>query len=271
MEEIDLAEDIEIWKVELSNENSAMCYINVIIQILLHCPKIRLLCVKTSGITDIDAFIQVLRLEYCTERGVDINAQCDATFFLSWILERLEKHGFGKEEWLQEYTTQSKCITCDTTATSHSQLETFKVLLPVEVEDNDFCTCWDNQQFHAGKCDTCGQEKEYQRYLSNIPLHLFVNLQNFHYQVNLPEELTFDFMGEPTGYGYALRGVVCHRGTHAFGHYFVLIKEGENWICYNDDTSYQLPLETHSDIDLWIESQDASTPLLWFERVETEE
>jgi ubiquitin C-terminal hydrolase len=261
-------------KVSLQNQSNS-CYVNCIIQIFLHSSKLwsRFITLKRQ-----ESFLLDIRKQYCDFAGISTFEQCDATLFLNWILDKLEKE---KEAWSQKWTIMRKCLKCDhKTITNHEQ--NLWYVYPHENDESfvdedgqkydcDMADCIFNQDqdYIDKKCDECKVTTKHKQVssLQNFPENLFFNFQHFE------EKLVYTYQDidltvypidaniEQQTKNYILNGLVCHKGTQDFGHYTIYLKDSDGWYHYDD--SRRTPINNIEEI-LSNKQRFRTIPLLWY-------
>lgn len=266
-------------KFKLYN-NCNSCYINCIVQIFLHSEQLfkGLMTLKTS-----DNFLVDIRKQYCNFAGITTFEQCDATFFLNWIFDKLEN---DNKEWSQKWITVRTCLQCNHKTLTHSH-QNFWYVYPHEndqafVDDDgkkydcDMAESIMNQDqdYIEKKCDQCKINTKHKQVstLQNFPNNLFFNFQQFkEKQVYIYQDIDLTvFEIDETSKkstnkkeikNYILKGIVCHKGTQNFGHYTVYLKDQDGWYHYDDSRITQV-----RDIEeiLATFQYSRSFPLLWY-------
>ena len=258
------------------------CYVNVIMQLFLHNPKIwQTLYTKFPS-----PIVQGARQQYCETYKLRLYEQCDALFFLSFMLEKLPEF---KDLWEQLWYNKSTCTECKH-STYSSQKENFWIVYPVETEyryviegveyDLDFTQCIAKQQKQLvdKKCDKCNKSTTHVKgfSLGNKPDILFFNMQLFkkkHTYICDGIELTVSnkLTANPIPLireqqDYQLQAVIQHSGSLNGGHYLMYYLDSDGWTCYNDDTVF--PIDDINSV-LAEESSYRSFPLLVYTKIDT--
>ncbi|KAJ3222621.1 Ubiquitin carboxyl-terminal hydrolase 12 [Clydaea vesicula] len=153
---------------------------------------------------------------------------------------------------------ETKCLSCDTVT---SRDEAF-LDISVDIENNiSLSSClrsFSKSEILGGKnkffCDCCRtlQEAEKKMKIKKLPNILAVHLKRFKYiekdkrniklsyRVLFPLELRLFNTSDDTENGdrlYNLSSVVIHIGTGPYhGHYISLVKSGDNWVMFDDDS-----------------------------------
>jgi hypothetical protein len=236
------------------------------------------------------------RAEYCKENGVGARAQCDATLFFNFMLEYIEKMHPNKRTnllWKQNWCTEYECKQCNATSPTDAtsvQKENMYILYPVapslelapdEEEvvvddqnreyDYDMAACIEAQRrIVVDKfCRHCNTNTKHISFhdLQNLPMHFFVNYQQFRDKLVLVyHELTLRCNKSTDSAKYSLKGFVCHQGTEDAGHYsFYAVDSDGVWIHYNDDAVTKVA--NIEDI-LCVKRWNQTFPFMWYSQKE---
>jgi len=204
----------------------------------------------------------------------------DSHEFLNWFLNEInetlqkkDKKKDGKEmtsptpnpklkrkTWLEEIfegvvTTQTKCLTCQTTT---ERDEPF-LDLGIDLEQNtsiSYCiknfsnaeVLKDDDKFHCDKCKGL-HDAEKKVLIKNLPNTLIIHLKRFkyddqlkrlvklNYKVAFPSDIRVEANKETGSYKYYdLYGVVIHIGPGLnYGHYVSAIKTNNKWLLFDDE------------------------------------
>ncbi|KAJ1725119.1 hypothetical protein LPJ53_000682 [Coemansia erecta] len=153
-------------------------------------------------------------------------------------------------------SNETKCLSCERVTSRDERILDVSVDIH---ESSSVTSCL--RQFAAGEllchnnkfyCDSCGglQEAERRMRLKRLPNILAVHLKRFKYheglgryvklsyRVNFPTELRVPNTAEETGdHLYSLAAVVVHLGGGPFhGHYISLVRSGDLWVLFDDDS-----------------------------------
>jgi uncharacterized UBP type Zn finger protein len=249
----------------LSNLGNS-CYINVIVQIMLHSPSL------WKAVTDVydprKKMLSSMRSDYCRFAGITESEQCDSLLFLSWLLDKCADT--EKSQWTQRWRSMIKCTECGHKSKTEAVEDSVWILYPPPPSDGpvELETCVNSSEIIDDKlCEKCQVKTRHEK-RSNIfsfPRHMFFNVQNFAGRKMLPPE-EFELNDKRT---YKLRGIVMHQGSQRYGHYkCYMLDSGKKWRCYNDKlvTSVMGGLENI----LELQSSHVTIPLLWYRRSKDE-
>ncbi|KAI9299071.1 cysteine proteinase [Neoconidiobolus thromboides FSU 785] len=167
------------------------------------------------------------------------------------------------DSWVQKIfegklTNETRCLTCDTiTCKEESFLD-----LSIDIEENSSVSsclrhfsanemlCDRNKYF----CDVCNglQEAEKRMKIKKVPNVLALHLKRFKYQEKIQKYAKLSYRvvfpmdlrlfnttndSEDTDRLYSLFAIVVHIGSGLnHGHYISVVKSGNNWILFDDDT-----------------------------------
>jgi hypothetical protein len=260
-------------KIKLSNPiGTNWCFVNVVIQILLHLEDLWLATLIKFGR---DGIRTKIREEYSKFACIGPEEQCDATLLLNWLLDRL---GDFRESWSIDWSYNYRCKSCGH-KTNKKVSDNIWYIYPNEsghyIDDHtgnvfryDLGNCTQSQTKGTltKQCEQCGGTKEhiYTNYIDKYPKNIFMNLQQFEDQ----SIYIFDCIELRNGNSkkyieYDLMGFVVHSGTNNFGHYKIYLQDNIGWRCYDDENI------TYIDIDEVLNIQDKDSmdtiPLLWYQ------
>lgn len=239
------------------------CYINAVLQIMLHSP--RLWKTLVAKYDPVDSLVSKLRKEYCSFANIHEGEQCDSLLFLTWLLDQLDH----KELWTQTWISMLTCSQCNHKSRGTPVNQSVWIIYPSSddpVIDMEDCVDMQSKDVIEGKlCDACKTKCSHTRRMNikNTPRNIFFNLQHFAGRiVEVLEE--FDLNDDTE---YTLKGIVMHRGSQQCGHYTCYCLEEDDfdghWVLYDDDRiSKQESLESI----LALQSETTSIPLLWYKR-----
>lgn len=258
-------------KIKLSNPiGTNWCFVNVVIQLLLHMEELWLATLIKFGR---DKIRTKIREEYSKFAGIDMEEQCDSMLLLNWILDKL---GDFKESWSIDWTYNYRCLGCGH-KTSKKVSDNLWYIYPNEsqpyiddytgrVYSYDLGNCIHSQTKGSleKKCEQCCKNTDhvFTNYIDKYPKNIFMNLQQFAEK----SIYIFDCIELRNGNSkkyieYDIQGFILHIGTNSFGHYKIYLQDNIGWRCYDDeDISYV-------DIDDIINNLDDMTtiPLLWYQ------
>jgi uncharacterized UBP type Zn finger protein len=256
------------------------CYINVIVQILLHDQRLWNSVRHTFG--DSPNLLQTLQSLYAKETGIHTFEQCDAVFFLNWILEHLLKTAPTlREMFMQSWCNVYSCKKCQHVSRSSLQQENVWILYPsyqpsqvfqdigheFDVRMHDRLYAHLNEVVEK-KCDKCTVNTEHHQLhvLTNTPTDLFINLHHFQRtdRILLLDAMSLNVLDNPSVL-YTLKGIIVHTGAQHFGHYKIFIQQEETreWWMYNDTVVQPVDIQELAHI-VFNTSRTCALPLLWY-------
>ena len=250
------------------------CYVNVIIQIILHNPDLRHAFESKFG-TDGDVIARIRNL-YTQTMNISNFEQCDAVWFFNWMLDELDPtfHFIWKLNWKTTFV----CTDCKKKTDNKQSENLWYIYQPDNIQafyDTDNQILYDGtmsdiiyKQIISSVSKNCCQDKINVEHtsiktLSNYPIHLFFNFQQFKgKKIVIYETLELIDPNKNIKYIYELQGVIVHIGTEMSGHYKIYLLDTNGWKLYNDmmiseidDINDELIKQTKSNV---------SYPLLWY-------
>jgi len=255
-------------KIPLKNVDYS-CYVNSIAQIFLHNKPFLEKLQSTFSIDHNEPILEQLyklRREYCEEFGLSMKEQCDAVFFLSWILDKIITR-FAKIspriDWKQEWIDQIICLNCQHKKKLYSKENIWICYPPKKNEKVELCELLVRQceEQVESRCEKCHSTDHYKKHrLLNEPTNLFINLQNFMgRKVKIHESIKIKMSH------YKLVGILKHKGDHDFGHYTMYLLDQDGWFHYNDQTIQNVTLSSI----LNNKAKSINYPLLWYTKCES--
>jgi hypothetical protein len=280
-------------KIKLPNLGNS-CYINSVMQIMLHCDYFWQAILSTF---DRVSLLRRLREQYCKFAQIHIYEQCDAVLFLNWLLDKMESHNV---QWLHTCTVKYVCQTdgCGNSS-KENEKKSIWIVYPCskgsepQYDENgvvylhDLIQCVGQQQTQTieKRCSKCSPSSNvnFERYegsfVSQENEHLFFNLQHFEDQsiyIHEHLELSMSFVDDKSKRNviveYELAGVIMHKGSQQFGHYTCYMKDSDGWCCYNDDSDIIRSECSINDIlgYHYASKRNIKFPLLWYRRLDDE-
>ena len=241
------------------------CFLNSILQQFFAVKELRQMIFGYSGD---DQFMRALKLLYarmeCSEEKsvttqslasrwidwdgnvLDVHRQQDATEFALMLLDKLEG-GVGSDSMSALFQGKLKVQIKTLQGKVLLEKEDVFSILPLAVQGltnvEESLKHMSDPDFISGyKVD--GKETDVQSItrIKSLPPHFIIQLKRFEYdyrtwhRTKISSPFSFPLKLELTGRSFTLRGVVVHRGSADFGHYFSYILDAGEWWCYNDES-----------------------------------
>ncbi|CAJ0892174.1 1588_t:CDS:10, partial [Entrophospora sp. SA101] len=262
----------------LRNDNNVVCFINSILQVLVHLPNAERHLESTGNhqcyCSPVCIFNELKRLRiklmesrqpvyagpfitYLTdiEPFAEVNEQNDAFLYLCGILQKVgecvNENMIAQHMYYDFWTTLQKKITCQNC--KRETLSTESVVTISAATKNSIEECFDeyceSAELPGFKCScnkfTCNQEFT----IKEEPNTLIVQLKRFGFSSSTKQGYKISKrveFGEGKNVRYNLSAVLVHEGgTLRKGHYYSYIKNRNNeWYLYNDRYVQRVPINS---------------------------
>ena len=221
---------------------------------------------------------------------IDVRSQMDAAEFLGTLVDQLNTAGISNNVFkaIEQKTFSGK----DEAFTENMDEECIFVQVPMKGTFDDFMEKFSakevHENYHTEQIDKPITVEAVTK-LKVAPETLILQLNRFNYDMikgtrtksNQYFEFPFDIdiqkmMNDNSSQKYSLKGVIIHSGAADWGHYYSYIKEGEEWVEFNDSNVSVITLEEFKEHAYGSESKQndissESAYILFYNKVGLEE
>ena len=230
-----------IEKLGLENIGNS-CYLNAALQLFIHStPLVHLIIehINEKRPLSYEDVVQ-LRNDYAVMMGMNTYEQCDSSFFIQYLLDKINDKLPSKRNQVTtiELTDTFKCSSCNQITTRVKYENMFYVypksgkttLMDLMVQEF--------KEDMSKKCEHCSPNinvpMKRLSHITDASLYMYFSIQktmvDASSQIDIPLQIIHN-----RKFSYGLEGFIEHHGSVNFGHYVAYIKDSTGWHCYNDE------------------------------------